>query len=53
MAGDLGSADRHLTRVFELDPTNLEAVELRTTLHERRASEGFLARLKRFFSGRS
>lgn len=53
MAGDLRAADRHLDRVLELDPTNLEAVELRTTLEERRAREGFFTRLMRLLSGRS
>ena len=53
MAGDLREAERRLARVLEIDPTNLEALELRTTLRERRAREGFLARLKRLFTGRS
>jgi tetratricopeptide (TPR) repeat protein len=53
MTGDLRAADRHLDRVLELDPTNLEALELRTTVEERRAREGFFARLKRLFSSHS
>lgn len=53
MAGDLRAADRHLARVLALDPTNLDALEIRTTLEERRAHEGFLARVRRFFGGRS